>query len=119
MSKEHEEFELGRNLTHLFKSDSRKETSAISVRLSGKEIKRLEDIGRESGETRNKAAKQTASNGGYSCNCSANKGQQSQKGGATEADRARSARDATVALSICSLDDNSGNRGAFSFFGKF
>ena len=51
MSNEHEEYELGRNVTHLFKSKSRKETSVISVRLTGEEIKRLEEIGRENEKT--------------------------------------------------------------------
>ncbi len=51
MSQDHEDYELGRNVTHLFKSASKRETSVISVRLSGEEIKRLEELGRDNGKT--------------------------------------------------------------------
>ena len=51
MSSEHEEVELGKNVSNLFRSKTRRETSVISVRLTGDEIKRLESIGRYSDKT--------------------------------------------------------------------
>lgn len=44
-------YELGQDVTHLATAGKRKETSVISVRLSGEEIKRLEELGRENGKT--------------------------------------------------------------------
>ena len=45
-----EQDELGRNVTHLFKSDKRDGTATVSVKLSYNDIARLEAIGRESGK---------------------------------------------------------------------
>ena len=45
-----EQDELGRNVTHLFKSDKRDGTAIVSVKLNYDDIARLEAIGRESGK---------------------------------------------------------------------
>jgi hypothetical protein len=46
-----EQDELGRNVTHLFKSDERKANAIISVSLEYDDIAHLEKIGREDGKT--------------------------------------------------------------------
>ena len=46
-----EQDELGENVTHLFKSDERKSTAILPVRLEHEEIARMERIGRDSGKT--------------------------------------------------------------------
>ena len=51
MNDRYEECELGRDVTHLFKSDKRKTTAIISVSLDHGDIARLAGIGRESGKT--------------------------------------------------------------------
>jgi len=51
MKSENEEYELGRDVTHLATSGAKRETSVISVRLTKGDIGRLEGIGRESGKT--------------------------------------------------------------------
>ncbi len=51
MNDRYEECELGRDVTHLFKSDQRNAAAVIPVRLGHSEVARLEIIGRESGKT--------------------------------------------------------------------
>ena len=51
MNSRNEEYELGRDVTHLATSGAKRETSVISVRLAKGDIGRLEGIGRESGKT--------------------------------------------------------------------
>ncbi len=46
-----EQDELGRNVTHLLKSDGKKATAIIPVSLEYDDVARLEKIGRESGKT--------------------------------------------------------------------
>ena len=46
-----EQDELGRNVTHLFKSDLSDSVAVVSVRLDHSEVARLEKIGRETGKT--------------------------------------------------------------------
>ena len=46
-----EQDELGRNVTHLFKSDLSDSVAVISVPLDYSEVARLEKIGRETGKT--------------------------------------------------------------------
>lgn len=48
---DYEEYELGRDVTHLATSGRKKDTCIISVRMSASEIVKLEGIGRESGKT--------------------------------------------------------------------
>ena len=48
---DYEEYELGRDVTHLATSGRKKDTCIISVRMAGSEIAKLEGIGRESGKT--------------------------------------------------------------------
>ena len=43
--------ELGENVTHLATTSRKKDTSVVSVRLSGDDITRLENIARENGKT--------------------------------------------------------------------
>ena len=51
MTSRHEEYELGKEVTHLATSKAKRETSVISVRVTKADIGRLEGIGRESGKT--------------------------------------------------------------------
>ena len=51
MRNKDEEYELGRNVTHLATSGNRKSTSVVSGRLTGDEIKKLESIGRYGDKT--------------------------------------------------------------------
>ena len=51
MARMTEDYELGRDVTHLAKSSTKRETGVISVRLPMTDIARLEGIGRESGKT--------------------------------------------------------------------
>ena len=46
-----EEYQLGRDVTHLAKANDNRGTAVISVRLGATDIARLEGIGRESGKT--------------------------------------------------------------------
>ena len=51
MTSRNEEYELGKEVTHLATSKAKQETSVISVRVTKDDIGRLEGIGRESGKT--------------------------------------------------------------------
>ena len=46
-----EQDELGRDVTHLFKSDSSASAIILSVRMEDSELARLEKIGRETGKS--------------------------------------------------------------------
>ena len=50
-SRSDEEYELGRNVTHLAQAGSRKETAVLSIRVPSTEIARLERMGRETGKS--------------------------------------------------------------------
>ena len=51
MTTRDEEYQLGRDVTHLAKANDKRGTAVISVRLGATDIARLEGIGRESGKT--------------------------------------------------------------------
>ena len=51
MTTRDEEYQLGRDVTHLAKADGKRGTAVISMRLGAADIARLEGIGRESGKT--------------------------------------------------------------------
>lgn len=51
MNDRYEECELGRDVTHLFKSDTSEAIAIVSVSLDHSEIARLEGIGRKNGKT--------------------------------------------------------------------
>ena len=51
MARKTEKYELGRDVTHLARSNTKRETGVISVRLPMPDIARLEEVGRESGKT--------------------------------------------------------------------
>ena len=51
MTTRDEDFELGRNITRMATTGTKRDTAVISVRLTEEDIGRLEAIGRESGKT--------------------------------------------------------------------